>query len=205
MFIVLEEQTNKLNSVSEQAMLQLANGKGSQLSGDEGVMGTKGWQKLLQLESQLSNLALKVDTQLVQQINDSKVKALIIDEINAHAKIVSENMKQNLAIQKKDYEGMLKRLGINIQEALMKIRDEMQNEYRDLIAQLEDKMNKNVKIITEDVNEFGSKWDNELQRFQVLMNKKIEENESTAHKEFAKLLDESMQAIEDSLNNNVII
>lgn len=66
-------------------------------------------------------------------------------------------------------------------------------------------MNKNVKIITEDVNEFGSKWDNELQRFQVLMNKKIEENESTAHKEFAKLLDESMQAIEDSLNNNVII
>lgn len=134
MFIVLEEQTNKLNSVSEQAMLQLANGKGSQLSGDEGVMGTKGWQKLLQLESQLSNLALKVDTQLVQQINDSKVKALIIDEINAHAKIVSENMKQNLAIQKKDYEGMLKRLGINIQEALMKIRDEMQNEYRDLIA-----------------------------------------------------------------------
>ena len=37
------------------------------------------------------------------------------------------------------------------------------------------------------------------------MNKKIEDNESAAQRDFAKLLDESMQAIEDSLNNNVII
>ena len=37
------------------------------------------------------------------------------------------------------------------------------------------------------------------------MNKKIEDNDSQAQKDFAKLLDESMQAIEDSLNNNVII
>ena len=37
-----------------------------------------------------------------------------------------------------------------------------------------------------------------------MMNKKIDENESAAQKEFAKLLDESMQAIEDTLNTNVI-
>ena len=107
-------------------------------------------------------------------------------------------------MQKKDYESMLKRLGVNIQDALLKIKDEVQFEYRDLIQVVEVKQNKNIKAVTEDVNEFGSKWDGELQRFQILMNKKLDDNESSAHKEFAKLLDDSMQAIEDSLNNNVI-
>ena len=99
---------------------------------------------------------------------------------------------------------MLKRLGVNIQDALLKIKDDQQFEYRDLVQKLENKFNKNILAVTEDVNAFGNKWDSELQRFQVLMNKKLDDNESDAHKEFAKLLDESMQAIEDSLNNNVI-
>ena len=70
----------------------------------------------------------------MQQINESKVKALVIEEINQHSKLVSENMKQNLSLQKKDYEGMLKRLGVNIQDALIKIKEENQYEYRDLIS-----------------------------------------------------------------------
>jgi hypothetical protein len=37
------------------------------------------------------------------------------------------------------------------------------------------------------------------------MNKKFEQNESSAHKEFAKLLDDSMQAIEDTLNNDIVV
>ena len=36
------------------------------------------------------------------------------------------------------------------------------------------------------------------------MNKKLETNESNAAKEFARLLDESIQRIEDQLNNNII-
>ena len=36
------------------------------------------------------------------------------------------------------------------------------------------------------------------------MNKQLESNESSAHKEFAKLLDDSMQAIEDTLNNEIV-
>jgi len=117
---------------------------------------------------------------------------------------MSENVKSNLQMHKKDYEGMLKRLGVNIQDALLKIKDDQQFEYRDLVQKVENKFNKNILAVTEDVNAFGNKWDGELQRFQVLMNKKLDDNESDAHKEFAKLLDESMQAIEDSLNNNVI-
>lgn len=73
-----------------------------------------------------------------------------------------------------------------------------------MYTQLENKLNNAIAAVAEDTNNFGKKWDNELQRFQLLMNKKIDENESAAQKEFAKLLDESMQAIEDTLNTNVI-
>jgi hypothetical protein len=68
----------------------------------------------LALQSSIDNLNLKVDTQLVQQINEAKVKSMVVVEINQHSKNVSENMKQNLSLQKRDYESMLKRLGINI-------------------------------------------------------------------------------------------
>ena len=63
------------------------------------------------------------------------------------------------------------------QNALIKIRDEMQFEYKQLIGSVEDKMNKNMKIISEDVNDFGEKWDKELQRFQVQINKKVDDND----------------------------
>ena len=60
---------------------------------------------------------------------------------------------------------MLKRLGVNIQDALIKIRDDMQYEYRDLITQLETKTNKTIQIVTSDTNDFGVKWDQDFARF----------------------------------------
>ena len=99
---------------------------------------------------------------------------------------------------------MLKRLGVNIQDALIKIRDDMQYEYRDLITQLETKTNKTIQIVTSDTNDFGVKWDQDFARFQLLMNKKLENNDSSAYKEFANILDDSMQKIEDQLNGNII-
>jgi hypothetical protein len=36
------------------------------------------------------------------------------------------------------------------------------------------------------------------------MNKKLENNDSSAYKEFANILDDSMQKIEDQLNGNII-
>lgn len=75
---------------------------------------------------------------------------------------------------------MIKKLGANLQEAIIKIKGDVQFEYKDLFQQLEQKINTAVQLISEDTNAFGVKWDNELQRFQILMNKKIEDNESQA-------------------------
>lgn len=118
--------------------------------------------------------------------------------------MVGENVQQNLQLAKKEYETIVKRLGMNIQAALAQIKEELQTEYKELAELMESRFNKNISAVTEDVNEFGNKWDSELQRFQILMNKKLDDHETLAHKQFAKLLDDSMAAIEDSLNNNVI-
>ena len=60
---------------------------------------------------------------------------------------------------------MIKRLGLNLQEALNKIKNETKYEYTDLYSKLEEKLNTNIKAISEDTNTFGLKWDNELVRF----------------------------------------
>jgi hypothetical protein len=67
-----------------------------------------------------------------------------------------------MGMQKKDFEGMLKRLGLNMQDFLMKNKEENQLEYRALIGQVEAGMNKNIQAITQDINDYGNKWDNEL-------------------------------------------
>lgn len=84
------------------------------------------WEvKLFQLEAQMKNLMVKVDTQLAEAQNEAQVKAIVVEEINVHSKLVNENMRSNLLVQKRDFEGMLKRLGVNLQDALMKIKDEI--------------------------------------------------------------------------------
>ena len=52
--------------------------------------------------------------QLLQQINESKVRTIVIDEVNTNSKLINENVRQNLSLQKKDQEGVIKRLGSNI-------------------------------------------------------------------------------------------
>ena len=73
---------------------------------------------------------------------------------------------------------MIKRLGANLQDALIKIKGDLQSETKDTYSALEDKLNQAVVLITEDTNRFGQKWDQELQKFQIYVNKKVEDNES---------------------------
>jgi hypothetical protein len=51
-------------------------------------------------------------------------------------------------------------------------------------------MNVSIKAISEDTNTFGLKWDNELERHQVLMNIKIEDANAVILLEQSKVLDE---------------
>jgi len=138
-------------------------------------------------------------------IDQEKLKAMIVQEFNEHARSVSDNMRQNFTLQRKDTDAMVKRLGNNIQDALNKIKDDVEVDYRDMVRQIEEKNDRNIKLVVDDVNSFGNKWDSELQKFQVMINKQVEGQESQAKKEFAALLDQSMQTIEDTLNNNIIL
>ena len=81
--------------------------------------------KLFQLESSVKNLKFQIDNQLSQALTEQQAKSIVMSEINIHAKLVNDNLKQNLSIQKKDYESMIKRLGANLQDALIKIKGDL--------------------------------------------------------------------------------
>ena len=72
----------------------------------------------------------------------------ITEELNNHSLLVNSNVKQNLVIQKQEFDGMIKRLGLNLQEALNKIKNETTFEYTDLFSKLEEKLNSNIKAIS---------------------------------------------------------
>lgn len=76
-----------------------------------------------------------------EAISELGVKSIVLDEMNIHSKLINDNLKQNLIVQKRDYEGMIKKLGSNLQEALVKIKGDVQFEYKDLFTQLEQKIN----------------------------------------------------------------
>lgn len=60
--------------------------------------------KIFSLETALKNLKFKVDNQQAGQLNELGVKSIVLDEMNIHSKLINDNLKQNLLIQKKDYE-----------------------------------------------------------------------------------------------------
>ena len=66
-----------------------------------------------------------MDSQSLGQFSEQRIQQMVQEEVNSYTKSLSENMKQNFIIQKRDSEGMVKRLGSNIQEALLKIKDEL--------------------------------------------------------------------------------
>lgn len=160
--------------------------------------------KLFKIDQLINNLQFEIDNIRHASMDQDKVKTIVITELNNHSQLVNENMKQNLGNVKKESEIMVRKLGNNLQEALTKIKDDLQYETKDLIAMLEDKLNSTLRIVTEDTNKFGLKWDKELQKFQVLMNKKVEDNESVAKKEYSRMLDEMMDNVENTLNQNVV-
>lgn len=118
--------------------------------------------KIFSLEAAVKNLNFKVENSLNQVLGEAQVKQFVLDEINIHSKLVNENLKSNLLTQKKEYENVLRKLGQNLQEAIVKIKSDLQYESKEMITQLEVKINNAIKIVTDDTNQFGQKWDTEL-------------------------------------------
>ena len=81
--------------------------------------------KIFSLEAAVKNLNFKVENSLSQVLGEAQVKQFVLDEINIHSKLVNENLKSNLLTQKKEYENVLRKLGQNLQEAIVKIKSDL--------------------------------------------------------------------------------
>lgn len=93
--------------------------------------------RVVQLEGRVTNVSDQVNRQSPNYLTEAKVMALVAEEANAQNKIINENLKANLLIQKKEGDGLVRRLGINIQDALVKIKNDLKYESRENVEGLE--------------------------------------------------------------------
>lgn len=89
--------------------------------------------KIKQLSDQMIALNQKLQETLDQVPSIDRVNATIIAEFNRQSTTVNETMKQNLTLQRQDTDAMVKRLGTNIQDALNKIKLDVEQDYQELI------------------------------------------------------------------------
>ena len=61
---------------------------------------------------------------------------------------------------RKEFEAMIMRLGLNVQEAIHGAKDDVVVECRDLVRDVEMKNDKNISIMANDLNNFGVQQEN---------------------------------------------
>ena len=79
-------------------------------------------------------------------------------------------MKNNLDLQKKEFEGMVKRLGLNIQDALSKIKNEIKQENREMLSLTENRYDKTIKHLNEDMQNLLLRYDADFKTFSNSIN-----------------------------------
>ena len=57
---------------------------------------------------------MKLQSDQKNYITDSQMNNAITEELNKHSQLVNANVKQNLVIQRQEFDGMIKRLGLNL-------------------------------------------------------------------------------------------
>jgi len=80
-------------------------------------------------------------------------------------------------IQKKEYDSMISRLGVNIQDALIKIRNDIKIETRDQLDSTENRLTNRVTDIGDDLHVFRSKWDKDFQGFKLQISRQVDETQ----------------------------
>lgn len=70
------------------------------------------------------------------------------------------------------------------------------------MRKIENKNDRAIQIITEDINSFGMKFNDRLDKMDHEVDRRIEKANGTD--QYAKLLNDSIGAIEDEINDNII-
>jgi DNA anti-recombination protein RmuC len=130
--------------------------------------------------------------------------AIVAEELNVQNKIINENIKTNLLIQKKEYDGLIRRLGTNIQEALLKIKSDLKYETRDSVDGLEQRLNGRQTDLSEELAAVKDKWVKDFANLKHVFGRNIDESAKETSKKLGKLLDDTILAMEEQINDHVV-
>eukprot|EP00347_Sterkiella_histriomuscorum_P008751 403343892 len=140
---------------------------------------------------QLTILEKRMLTQMDEKVFDSR-------------KQNADSFTKNLDTMKFDYESLINRLGSQIQELISRLKQETTNNIANVKRESEDKVWQ-LRTDTEDMLKTSKiSIQEDSLKFKEEVRQRLDDSELRTHKEFSKLLDDTTQAIEDSINTNLI-
>lgn len=137
-------------------------------------------------------------------LTENKVQSMILEEAGTQNSMINENIKSNILLQKKEFDSLIRKLGSDIQEALTRIKMDIKDETNERLDNIEHKINPKMRDIVEEMGLLRAKQDKDFNTQKHLIGKSIEESNKDLSKKFGKLLDDTILAMEEQINDNIV-
>lgn len=95
-------------------------------------------------------------------------------------------------------------MGQTTQDALVRLKQEFNNNLQSSKKEQEEKVRSSKNEIEEIIRHFRTSNNDEFLQMKEDLGLKLQESETRTHRELSKLLDDTTQAIEDSINGNLV-
>lgn len=119
-------------------------------------------------------------------------------------KLSGETYQKSIDSMKFDYESLINRLGSQVQELITRVKQETQQSVSNVKRESEDKVWQMRTDLEDMMKTSKVAIQEEHLKFKEEIRQRLDDSELRTHKEFSKLLDDTTQAIEDSINTNLI-
>ena len=135
---------------------------------------------------------------------EKRLANLVEDKGTETKKVTQEVLTKSLEAVKYDYETIINRLGQQVQELITRIKQENTSAITNTKREFEDSIWTFKNEVDDMIKSGKAATAEELLRLREDMRVRIDESEVRTHKQFSKLLDDTTQAIEDSINSNLV-
>ena len=135
---------------------------------------------------------------------ERKVAGMLEERITDSKRGTEAAVKQALEQVKQNYEEELARIHSHFQDAVSRVKQDSQVTVGAGKRELEERTFMFKTDVDNMVKSFRMQQGDELVAFRDEVVQKVAESELRAHRQFAKLLDETTQVIEDSINHNLV-
>ena len=169
--------------------------------------------KLTTFENGQQIIRSTIETQIDQALKrysdqigmlEKKILGQLDDRVLDTKKASQESLGKSLEQAKFDYESLINRLGTQIQDVIARLKQDQQMALVNSKREFEDKI-WTFKNEMDDLQKVGKlQGQEDVMKFKEEIRGRLDESELRTHKQFSKLLDETTQAIEDSINTNLI-